>query len=176
MTSLMVSFSLAFGILVSDLRGYRVLTSAHAQSNSCSGTPVATRHARVSYGLVLGGIHFRTIRVDGHVITHGVIASDVRIEDTTIVGANGLIDGGGGVSVNGALVGDGSPVATNGALVGDNSPCTNGALVGDGSPAATNGALVGDGSPVATNGALVGDGSPAPTSAILSDGVAVNGV
>ena len=52
-TSLMVSFSLAFGILVSDLSGYRVLTSAHAQTNSCSGTTVATRHVRVGYGLVL---------------------------------------------------------------------------------------------------------------------------
>ena len=160
-TSLLVSFSLAFGILVSDLSGYRFLTTAHARGSSCSGKKVATKHVSVDDGHVLGGIHFRTIRVDGHVIPHGVIAAGVHINDTTIVGANGVI------------VSDGSPT-TNGVIVSDGSPCANGVIVSDGSPNVL-GVIVSDGSPT-TNGVIVSDGSPEPAGVIVSDGVAVKGV
>jgi hypothetical protein len=170
-TPLLVSFSLAFGILVSDLSGHRFLTAAHAQGNSCAGKKVATRHVSVDDGLVLGGIQFRTIRVDGRVIPHGVIASGVHINDTTIVGASGVIVSDGSPTASGVIVSDGSPT-TAGVIVSDGVAVT-GVIVSDG-VTAHGGTLTGDNITV-TDGVITGENLRLTGTTIMGGTVNING-
>jgi hypothetical protein len=166
--SLGLSFSLVFGILVSDLSAYRLLTVAHAEGNSCSnGTMLSARQVKIVNGLALGGFAFRAVSVNGQVIGNGVIAGSVVINDTTVAG------------VNGVLVGDEHTApTTNGVLVGDDDqhPTTNGVLVGDEEQQPTlTGVLVGDvvtiGNAVVSIGGTVNGGTLTGDDITITDGV-----
>ena len=174
-TSIAVSFSLALGILVSDVCGSRFLTAARAGNNSCHGKKVSSKHIKINNGIVHDGVAVRRVTVNGQVVHHGVIASSVIINDMTAPGVKGVLVGDNGPAPAGAASGDGS-VCRDGVLVGDNSPVAiTGVLVGDNSPVAITGVLVGDNSPVATNGVLVGDNSPTPETGINAEGIHVSG-
>ncbi len=184
-TPLLVSFSLALGILVSDVRGYKFLTSAHAQEVNPCGTlegdaTLFTGTMTVEDGLILSGITVRNINVNGNILEEASIAGNVQITSATVVGATGIIyaEGEFAAEPNGVLVGSGRPclngvlVGSNGVLVGSGSPSPNGVLVGSGVPS-PNGVLVGSGSP-SPNGVLVGSGSPSPNGVLVgSNGVLV---
>jgi hypothetical protein len=162
-TSLLVSFSLALGILVSNLSGYELLTTAHAQTGSCSGTGsgniVVSDSVKINEGVALSGIAVRGLVVNGNVVPDGVIAGSVRIVDSTAVNLSGVIVGSGNLNLSGVIVGSGN-LSTQGVIVGSGnlnaqggsvvgSPCTE--LVGDG-------VIVGSGD-LHTQGVIVGSGN-----------------
>src|SRR5215216_4644168 len=170
-TSFLMSLSLALGILVSDLGGYRILTRAHAQEDTCgsqsSYTTVVGNFVKVSEGLVLGGITVRGVVVDGSVLEQGVIAGSVLINDGTVVDTNGVLVSDGSPSPEGVLVSDGAPTSE-----ADGGPCLNGVLVSDGAPTSeASGVLVSDGMTV--NGVLVSDGVTTTGGTLTGDNVQV---
>jgi hypothetical protein len=162
-TSLLMSLSLALGILVSDLRGYRLLTSAHAQQGSPCGVSendatVVSDTVNIEDGFILSGIAVRNVTVNGSVLDQAVIAGIVQISDATVVGSTSIIYTGGevGAGQGGVLVGSDSP-CTNGVLVGSDSPAINGVLVGSDSPSPTLTGVTGSASGTAVGGMLTGD-------------------
>jgi hypothetical protein len=174
--ALLVSLSLAFGILVSDLVGFAVLTAARAQAGSCSEhggrASLVNNVVRINDGLVLNGIVFRGLNVEGRVIGEGVIAGSVRVVNSTLVGgAHGASFPG----FPGVIVSDGHP-GTSGVIVGSGSPSLAGVIVGSGSPSLT-GVIVGSGdapqagaTSVCTDGVIVGSGSPSLAGVIVGSG------
>ena len=178
-TSLLVSLSLALGILVSDLGGYGILTRAYARADTCGSqsnyTTVVSNFVKISDGLILGGIAVRGVVFDGRVLEQALIAGSVHISDGTVVGANGVLVSDGSPSPEGVLVSDGGPTSeTNGVLVSDGGPCLYGVLVSDGAPTAgANGVLVSDG--ITVNGVLVSDGVTATGGILTGDNVTFTG-
>jgi hypothetical protein len=180
-TSLLVSFSLALGILVGDLGGAKLLTSVHAQENPCGWTgnnaTLTGDSVNIEDGLILSGITVRDVVVDGVLLEQAVIAGSVRLTNATVTGTTGTIFS------NGVIVGgDGGSNAeqTDGPAEGGegpNSPCYNGVIVGGddgngdntvgqsgvivgGSPASGEDSLGGatpDSSATAVGGTLTGD-------------------
>ncbi|HEX8292515.1 MAG TPA: hypothetical protein VF570_12210, partial [Pyrinomonadaceae bacterium] len=142
--------SLALGILVSDLRGYRFLTSAHAQARPCQG-----RGLHIGQGIGLSGITVRNIIVNGQLVEEGVIAGSVLVVDSTGYNVKGVIVGNDLPSANGVIVGNDRPSA-NGVIVGNDGPSANGVIVGNDRPSA-NGVIVGN-DVIASGGTLTGDG------------------
>ncbi len=166
-TSLLMSLSLALGILVSDLRGYRLLTSAHAQERSpCvaqeQGEPVTSDTVNIQDGVILNGLTVQNVNVNGSIIDQAVIADTVALSDATVVGpgSNGVLvgSGGNGPCRYGVLVGSGGP-APYGVLVGSGGPGLHGVLVGSGSPGSTPtlSGVTGTASGTAVGGILTGD-------------------
>ena len=165
-TSLLMSLSLALGILVGDLGGYRLLTSAHAQSGICvepgeDGT-VATDSVNIVDGLILSGITARNVTVNGTVIEQAVIAGGVHLANATVVGSNSV------VQVDGVIVGsdttpcgDGVIVGSDGVIVGSDTPSPgpslSGVIVGSDSPVANLSGVTGTASGTAVGGTLTGD-------------------
>ena len=179
-TSLLVSLALALGILVSDLSGYRLLTTAHAQQGPCGGGAVS-----IVDGLMLNGLTVGDVIVNGNVVENAVIAGSVRISNAQVVGSTGAVSANSG----GVIVGVDNPVAVNGVIVGVDAPCstTSGVIVGVDNPVAVNGVIVGVDNPVAVNGVIVGvDGAnligvtggtsgTAIGGVLTGDGITVNG-
>jgi hypothetical protein len=143
-----MSLSLALGILVSDLSGYRLLTTAHARGGST---------VLINDGVATGGVAVRDVVVNGELVAQGVIADSVQIVNSTVEGTNGVIIGGGTVSgviigggtVSGVIIGGGTVVGGEGDEVGVNGAVVNatGTLVG--------GTLTGD-NIVINNGIITG--------------------
>ncbi|HST53521.1 MAG TPA: hypothetical protein VLJ61_16030 [Pyrinomonadaceae bacterium] len=149
-TALLLSLSLVIGILVSDFAGARFLTTAHAESGQCTGqgagTTIITPSVEIGDGeTAVQGIIISDVTVGSEVVSQGVISGNVKVSNSTFVGADG-------VTANGVLVGD--DFIADGVLVGDVAPCTTGVLVGD--VLTMDGVLVGDDF-TATGGVLVGD-------------------
>jgi hypothetical protein len=163
-----MSLSLALGILVSDLSGYRLLTSAHAQAGTCGGPggdgTVATDSVNIVDGLILSGITARNVTVNGTVLEQAVIAGSVRLADATVVGSttviqtNGVIVGSDSLCLDGVIVGsDGVIVGSDGVIVGSDTPARNGVIVGSDSPTPSLSGVTGDASGTAVGGTLTGD-------------------
>jgi hypothetical protein len=141
-TSLLMSLSLALGILVGEMNGYGLLTTAHAQEGGGCGGTVTGSTVTIGSGVVDGGIVVRNIIVNGETIEQAVIPSSVQIIQGEAMEANGALVGGGApapANLSGALVGGGAP-APGGQNVA--APCLDvvvdlsGALVGGGAPVA----------------------------------------
>lgn len=165
-TSLLMSLSLVLGILVSDLRGYRLLTSAHAQEGSPCGViendvTVVGDTVNIENGLILSGITVRNVTVNGIVLDQAVIAGSVQISDATVVGSTGMVyseeaDAG----PSGVIIGSESP-KPNGVIIGSENPCSNGVIIGSESPK-PNGVIIGSESPK-PNGVIIGSENPSPS-------------
>jgi hypothetical protein len=154
-TSLLMSLSLALGILVSDLSGYRLLTSAHAQEGTCGGPgggeTVVTDSVNITDGLILSGITVHNVTINGTVLEQAVIAGSVQLANATVVGSPSVIQ------ANGVIVGSDTPCA-NGVIVGSDSPSPSGVIVGSGGPTA-NGVIVGSDSPTPSLSGVTGEAS-----------------
>ena len=153
-TSLLVSLSLALGILVSDLSGYKFLTSAQAQTDPCSGrgVTVVSDDIHIGEGLSLSGIAVRNVLVNGQLVEEGVIAGSVLIVDSAVNDAEGVIVGNDAPLLNGVIVGNDIP-SPNGVIVG-NDVNVSGTIISTGSTA-NGGTLTGDGVTV-TGGVITG--------------------
>lgn len=183
-TSLLMSLSLALGILVSDLSGYKFLTSAHAEENPCGGsdggTPVITSTVFIADG-VTSGIVVRDLVVNGALVGGGVIASTVQLLASDVVEANGALVGGGiNPTPNGALVGGGDNPNPSGSNEAGETPCFNGALVGGGDNPTPNGALVGGGiaptsDEVTVSGAVVSASGTFSGGTLTGDDIVISG-
>jgi hypothetical protein len=153
-TSLLMSLSLALGILVSDLRGYKLLTSAHAQESPC-GEPSDFGGGTI----ILSGIEVSGLSVNGQLVEQGVIAGSVQLINSTIAyedsgDTSGVVVGGGNSPApSGVVVGGGNIIIAEGEAEGG-SPCTEGVVVGGG-----NGVVVGGGNSPAPSGVVVGGGT-----------------
>ena len=117
-----MSLSLALGILVSDLRGYKFLTSAHAQESPCGETPTTVDTLSLDNVLAPDGVAVHNIYVNGQLIESGVIANSVRFVDGSVVNADGVV------------VGNEGPADADGVVVGNEAPCFNGVVVGNERP------------------------------------------
>src|SRR4051812_29616550 len=91
--SLLMSLSLALGILVGDVGGFKLLTSAHAQEGSCGGS------VNIVDGTVLSGVTVRNVTVNGTVLEQVVVAGSVQLVNATLAGTTGAM------YVNGVYVG-----------------------------------------------------------------------
>lgn len=141
--SLLMSLSLALGILVGDVGSFKLLTSAHAQQSSCGGS------VNIEDGTALSGITVRNVAVNGTVLEQAVIASGVQLVDATLSGATGAF------YTNGVYVGGDEGEGTTGVYVGgDEGAGTTGVYVGGVATEGTTGVYVGG---VAVGGALTGD-------------------
>ena len=148
--SLLMSLSLALGILVGDVGSFKLLTSAHAQQSPCGES------LNIEDGTVLSGITVRNVTVNGTVVEQAVVAGSVQLVDATLPGAtgaiyaNGVYVGGGGEEegATGVYVGGGGEeegatgvyvggvaivtpgAADGGTLTGDNIQVSNGVITG----------------------------------------------
>ncbi|MBV8856937.1 MAG: hypothetical protein JOZ02_08415 [Acidobacteria bacterium] len=162
-TSLLMSLSLAVGILVSDLSGYRLLTSAHAQATTCDGPggdgTVVTDSVNIVDGLILSGITTRNVTVNGTVLGQAVIAGSVHLADATVVNSTSLIQTSGVIVGSDILCTDGVIVGSDGVIVGSDTPgpSRNGVIVGSDSPTPNLSGVTGDTSGTAVGGTLTGD-------------------
>ena len=155
-TSLLVSLSLALGILVSDLSGYKLLTSAHAQENPCGGGGTTIESPMlIGDGLILSGITVRNGTVNGSVVEHAVIAGSVHLSGATVLGTTDVV-GGNSPCLEGVIIGSGdSPQPQlNGVIIGSGDvvggdPQLNGVIIGSGDVAGgdpqLNGVIIGSG-------------------------------
>jgi hypothetical protein len=158
-TTLLMSLSLALGILVSDLSGYKLLASAHAQEGSCDGqgSTLIGSTVFVNNGVANGGIAVRDIEVNGQLVAEGVIAGSVQLVNSTVEGASGVIVGGGTGGPSGVIVGGGTG---EGSISVGGSPCIDGVIVGGGT-GDPSGVIVGGGT---------GDGNGGPSGVIVGGG------
>jgi hypothetical protein len=160
-TSLLMSLSLALGILVSDLSGYRLLTRVHAQEGArCAGRPVVSDAVVVEDGLILSGITVRNVNVNGTFLEQAVIVGSVHLVNalvegsTSVIHADGVIVGSDAQCANGVIVG--SDVASpSGVIVGSDRPTPNGVIVGSDRPALSG--VSGEATGTAVGGTLTGD-------------------
>ena len=168
--SLLVSLSLALGILVGNLSDHLFLTTAHAEEAICSdagaaGT-VVSDSVNIEDGFIMGGLSLRNVVVNGSVVEQAVIAGNVQLTNATFVGSNGVIIGSGSPCSNGVIIGSGSP-SPDGVIIGSGSPAPTGVIIGSGSPSPT-GVIIGSGSTIisgvsgtisgtAVGGTLTGD-------------------
>jgi hypothetical protein len=130
-TSLVVSLSLALGILVCNMCDYGFLTTAHACDG---GVTVLGETMTLNNALAPNGVSFHNLLVNGQLIEAGVIAGPVQLV------------GGGVTNVNGVIVSNGeSEPAPNGVIVSNGGPCTNGVIVSNGGETVTNGVIVSNG-------------------------------
>src|SRR5215204_398493 len=117
-----MALSLILGILVSDLRGYRLLTRAHAQTSPCAsqggGVTLVSETVDIGQGISLNGLAVRNVLVNGQLVPEGVIAGGVRLLGGEVNGANGVIVGNDSPVINGVIVGNDAPTAANGVIVG----------------------------------------------------------
>jgi hypothetical protein len=161
--SLLMSLSLALGILVGDVGGFKFVASAHAQANdTCGGAGVGTiagSPVLIANGIASGGIAVRDVLVNGELVAAGTIAGSVTIVGGDVAEANGVFVGGIGVddpSQAGVYVG-GAP-CTSGVYVGGDTGGTEVSLGGaalSSSGTAVGGTLTGDNITV-TNGVITG--------------------
>ncbi|HEX7317876.1 MAG TPA: hypothetical protein VF297_28490 [Pyrinomonadaceae bacterium] len=162
-TPLLVSLSLALGILVGDVGGYKLLTSAHAQAGgNCGGTvggePIVSDTVFVEDALILNSITVHNVTVNGTFVEQAVVVGGVQLVNTTVAGSSSIYSDSDAVaSGNGVLIGSGSP-CTTGVLIGSGSPVPTGVLIGSGSPT-QGGVLIGSDAPT-QGGVLIGSGSP----------------
>ena len=148
MTTLLMSLSLALGILVSDLSGYRLLTRVHAQEGTCGGSVI------IQDGLILSGITVRNIVVNGSVLEQAVIAGSVQLIDATVEGPPI------GIEADGVIIGSGDSPVSNGVIIGSGDrPCSNGVIIGSGDRPVPNGVIIGSGDRPAPNGVIIGSGN-----------------
>ena len=176
--SLLMSLSLALGILVGDVGSFKLLTSAHAQQSSCGGS------VNIEDGTALSGITVRNVAVNGTVLEQAVIASGVQLVDATLSGATGAfytngvyVGGDEGEGTTGVYVGGDEGAGTTGVYVGgdEGSPCVNGVYVGGDEGAGTTGVYVGGVATEGTTGVYVG--GVAVGGALTGDNIeVVNGV
>jgi hypothetical protein len=168
-TSLLVSLSLALGILVCNISDYGFLTTAHACGGGGSNSTVVGDTLAINNALAPDGVAFRNILVNGQFVEAGVIAGPVQLVSGSVVNANGVIvsNGDGGTESDGVVVGNGGPcvegvIVSNGGDPAPN-PAPNGVIVSNGGdPApnpAPNGVIVsnGDDDPATNGGAGVGN-------------------
>jgi hypothetical protein len=160
MTTLLMSLSLALGILVSDLSGYRLLTRVHAQEGTCGGSVI------IQDGLILSGITVRNIVVNGSVLEQAVIAGSVQLIDATVEGPPI------GIEADGVIIGSGDSPVSNGVIIGSGDrPCSNGVIIGSGDRPVPNGVIIGSGDRPVPNGVIIGSGDrPAPNGVIIGSG------
>jgi hypothetical protein len=163
-TSLLMSLSLALGILVCNLSDYGFLTRVHASAGSCAtvvGGALTIDNARAPNGVVVANII-----VNGQLIEAGVIAGSVQLVNSDVTNANGIIVGNGG-----------DPTETDGIIVGNGAPCIDGIIVGNGGdPTQTDGIIVGNGGdPTVPNGIIVGNGIGVSGYIVSASGTAIGG-
>lgn len=168
--SLLVSLSLALGILVGDVGGNRFLTTAHAQEGgNCTSEDDATILSdliTVEDGRILNGMTVHNVNVNGIIVEQAIIVGSVQLINTTVEGSNviqasGVLIGSGGPCTNGVLIGSGG--STNGVLIGSGGSTTNGVLIGSGTPVVSG--VTGEATGTAVGGSLTGD------NIVVTDGV-----
>ncbi|MBV9924301.1 MAG: hypothetical protein JOZ96_04605 [Acidobacteria bacterium] len=127
-----MSLSLALGILVGDMGGLKLLTTAHAEDSTCSGM-VYGQQVTLEEGVAVSGIAVRDIYVNGQLVPEAVIAGRVQLVDSSVVNALGVIVGGNEVP-NGVIVGgrEVEAVSLSGATVNASGTAVGGELTGDG--------------------------------------------
>jgi hypothetical protein len=159
-----MSLSLALGILVSDLRGYKFLTSAHAQEVPCGEPSDFGDTVQIGDGIILGGLEANGLFVNGQLVEYGVIAGSVRVINSTIVNAyetSGVVVGSGDNPTpppTGVVVGSGDDTPTEDGG-GGGSPCVDGVVVGGGNSPSPSGVVVGSGDAPKPTGVVVGGGT-----------------
>lgn len=142
-TSLIVSLSIALGILVCNMSDYGLLTTAYACGSDGGSVTVLGESWTLDHALAPDGVAFQSVVVNGQILEAGVIASPVNFVGGSVVNTNGVLVG------NEIAGGGSSGVSSNGVLVGNESPCVNGVLVGNegqitGSTTDPKGVLVGN--------------------------------
>lgn len=172
-TSLLVSLSLALGILVCNMSDYGLLTTAHACGADGSGLTVIGQTWTLNHALAPNGVTVQNILVNGQIVEAGVIAGSVQIVSGTVINANGV------------LVGNEEPGAASsgtdayGVLVGNEAPCVQGVLVGNEEPSAAssganaNGVLVGN--EININGLIVGASGTANGGILTGENISITG-
>lgn len=170
-TSLLLSLSLALGILVCNLSDHGFLTVAQARAVSCGsegGSTVIGETLNLNDAVAPDGVAVHNVLVNGQLVEVGFIAGSVRFISGSVIGANGVIvsNGGDPTTGNGVIVsnGDGG-TESDGVVVSNGSPCLDGVIVSNG-----------DGS-TGTNGVIVsnGDGDTGPHSVIVGDEISASG-
>lgn len=144
-TSLLLSLSLALGILVCNMSDYGYLTTAHACGNGNGPATVVGETLTIDDALAPEGLVVHNIVVNGQFVENGIIAGSVRFVGGEVVNANGVIVGN--------EVPGGASSHDNDVQGGNETPCLNGVLVGNETPGANPG---GNGAPT-SNGVLVGN-------------------
>jgi hypothetical protein len=165
-TSLLLSLSLALGILVCNMSDYGFLTTAHA----CGGgdSTVTGGTLTLDNALAPDGVAFSNILVDGQIVEAGVIAGPVRFVSGSMVNSTGVLVG------NEVSSAQPSGSNTYGVLVGNEAPCTAGVLVGNELTAGASIPLASGGA--ATLGVLVGNELTFSGLIISSSGTANGGI
>jgi hypothetical protein len=173
-TSLLVSLSIALGILVCNMTDYGLLTTAHACGSDGSSVTVLGESWTLDHALAPDGVAFQSIVVNGQILEAGVIASPVNFVSGSVVNAQGVLVGNevGGVQPPGT--------SSNGVLVGNETPCMDGVLVGNegqisGSSTDPKGVLVGN--EVNVTGVIVDSSGTASGGILTGDNISIsNGV
>jgi hypothetical protein len=172
-TSLLVSLSLALGILVCNMSDYGFLTTAHACGADGSGVTVIGQTWTLDQALAPNGVIVQNILVNGQIVEAGVIAGPVQLVSGSVVNANGV------------LVGNEEPGAATsgtdayGVLVGNEAPCLEGVLVGNEEPGAATsgtdayGVLVGN--EINVNGLIVSASGTASGGILTGDNISITG-
>ena len=169
---LVMSLSLALGILVGDMGGLKLLTTAHAEDSTCSGM-VYGQQVTLEEGVAVSGIAVRDIYVNGQLVPEAVIAGRVQLVDSSVVNALGVIVGGNEVP-NGVIVGGREENVTPcGVIVGGNE-VPNGVIVGGNE--VPNGVIVGgrEVEAVSLSGATVNASGTAVGGELTGDGITIN--